>query len=82
MELTSIQDEPSIKYCLLSVGAVCFTALFIVVGTSLITQHRFQDFPHDMLTVVGVSFLCLAFLSTLLALVFKMASKHHARSLL
>lgn len=70
--------KPTIKYCLLSSCALCLTVLFAVVGASLIlTQNRFEDFPHHASTVVGIVFLSLAVASILLAAVFRTMFKHH-----
>jgi hypothetical protein len=77
MDLSNVESEPSaIKYCLFSACAACCTAVFAVIGISLVTQKRFHDFSHK-LTIVGIFFLSLALLSSVMAVVFKRIYKYH-----
>ena len=72
------ETKPSaIKYCLFSACAAFCTAVFAVIGISLVTQKRFQDFSRNTLTIIGIFFLSLALLSSVLAVVFKRIYKYH-----
>jgi hypothetical protein len=71
--INASQKEPSaIKYCLFS---AC-TAVFAIIGVSLVTQKRFKDFSHNTL-IVGIFFMSLALVSGVLAVVFKRMYKYH-----
>ena len=78
IRLISASDrKPSaIKYCLFSACAASCTAVFAVIGISLVTQKRFKDFSHNTL-IAGLSFLSLALVSGILAVVFKRMYKYH-----
>ena len=72
----SDRKPSAIKYCLFSACAASCTAVFAVIGISLVTQKRFKDFSHDTL-IAGLFFLSLALVSGVLAVVFKRMYKYH-----
>ena len=75
--INASQKEPSaIKYCLLSACAASCTAVFAIIGVSLVTQKRFKDFSHSTL-IVGIFFMSLALVSGVLTVVFKRMYKYH-----
>jgi hypothetical protein len=75
--INASQKEPSaIKYCLFSACAASCTAVFAIIGVSLVTQKRFKDFSHSTL-IVGIFFMSLALVSGVLTVVFKRMYKYH-----
>lgn len=65
----------AIKYCVFSAFAAFCSAVFAVVGLSLVTEHRLRGLSS--ITVVGFVFTALAALSSILAFVFKGISKYY-----
>lgn len=77
-DMSGNESQPStIKYCLLSAFAVCCTAVFAVIGISLVTQKRFEDISHNALTITGIFFLSLTLLSCAVAIVMRRIYKRH-----
>ena len=72
----SERKPAAIKYCLFSACAASCTAVFAIIGISLVTQKRFKDFSHNTL-IAGMFFLSLALVSGVLAVVFKRMYKYH-----
>lgn len=72
------ESKPSaIKYCLFSACAACCTAVFIIIGACLVSQKRFQDFPQHTITIIGLVFMLLALVASVLAIVFKRMYKYY-----
>ena len=77
MDYKENESKPlAIRYCLFSAFAACCASVFAVIGISLVTQKRFKNFSNTI-TIIGIFFLTLSLLSTVLTIVFRRIYKYH-----